>query len=58
MKLPSKDRIYVNKEDGSFWTIWDGQDLSDTEDILLYNKETGEDATYSLVALNNYFTEI
>lgn len=56
MKLPDKNSLYRNKEDGQLWEIWSGEDFS--SDILLYNTETGEDGSWPKETFWKYFEKL
>lgn len=56
MKLPHKSKLYQCKEDFSIWEVWAGEDFSDNS-VLMYEKETGEDGTWSLENFWEYFEE-
>lgn len=56
MKMPHKNKLYQNKEDFSIWEVWEGEDFSDNN-VLMYEKETGEDGTWSLENFWKYFEE-
>jgi len=53
-KYPDKNKVYISIEDESLWKIWDEEDFSEGH-VLLYNQETGEDATYTLDNFKKYF---
>ena len=57
MKLPHKSKLYQYKKDFSIWEVWEGEDFSDNS-VLMYEKETGEDGTWSLENFWEYFEEV
>ena len=57
MKLPNKSKLYQHKKDFSIWEVWEGDDFSDNY-VLMYEKETGEDAKFTLENFWKTFEEV
>lgn len=57
MKLPHKSKSYQYTKDFSIWEVWEGEEFSDNN-VLMYEKETGEDGTWSLENFWKYFEEV